>query len=238
MSNLPTPHISAKKGDFASTVLMPGDPLRAKYISENFLTDVECVNKVRNMLGFTGKYKGNSISVMGSGMGMASIGIYSYELFKFYDVENIIRIGSAGALSDEVSLREIVIALGACTDSNYAKQYNLDGAFSPICDFNLLEHAVNIARNLNTKVSVGNVYSTDIFYSDKEVMERWKNVGILAVEMETAALYMNAAKLRKKALSLVTVSDCPLKGLFLSTEEREKGFCNMVKIALETAISI
>ncbi len=238
MSNLPTPHISAKKEDFASTVLMPGDPLRAKYISDNFLTNVKCVNKVRNMLGFTGKYKGCSISVMGSGMGMASIGIYSYELFKFYDVENIIRIGSAGAIADEVNLRDIVIAMGACTDSGYANQYNLSGTFSPICDFNLLEHAISSARHLNNKVSVGNVYSTDIFYSDKEVIEKWKSMGVLAVEMETAALYMNAAKLRKKALSIVTVSDCPLKELFLSAEERERGFCNMVKIALDTAVSI
>ncbi len=238
MSNLPTPHISAQKEDFASTVLMPGDPLRAKYISDNFLTDVKCVNKVRNMLGFTGKYKGISVSVMGSGMGMASIGIYSYELFKFYEVENIIRIGSAGALADEVNLRDIVIAMGACTDSNYAKQYNLSGTFSPICDFHLLENGVKSARNLNTKVSVGNVYSTDVFYGDKEIAERWKDMGVLAVEMETAALYMNAAKLRKKALSIVTVSDCPLKGLSLSSEEREQGFCNMVKIALDTAISI
>lgn len=236
MSRIPTPHIGANLGEIAQTVLMPGDPLRAKFIAENFLTDVKCFNKVRNMLGFTGTYKGQRISVMGGGMGMPSIGIYSYELFNFYNVQRIIRIGSAGAISSKVNLKDIVMAMGACTDSNYGNQYKLNGVFAPIADFNLLKKAENCAQELEIKAFVGNIYSSDVFYSDESVLPEWDKMGVLAVEMEAAALYMNAAKAGKEALCILTVSDCPLKGLSLPSEEREKGFCNMVKIALETAV--
>lgn len=236
MSNLPTPHISAKMGEIAQSVLMPGDPLRAKFIAENFLTDVKCINKVRNMLGFTGKYNGKTVSVMGSGMGMASIGIYSYELFKFYGVENIVRIGSAGAISDEINLKDIVIAMGACTDSNYALQYNLTGSYAPIASFGLLSSAVEAAGKLGARAFVGNVYSSDVFYSGLEVLEDWKKMGVLAVEMESAALYMNAARLGKNALCILTISDRPLRAESISSEEREKGFGQMVQIALDTVL--
>lgn len=235
MCNVPTPHIEAKKGDIADVVLMPGDPLRAKFIAENFLTDVRCFNKVRNMFGFTGKYNGKTISVMGAGMGMPSIGIYSYELFNFYDVKSIIRIGSAGAINDEVNLRDIVIAMGACTDSSYASQYELNGTFAPIADFELLSKAQKFSNEINSKTFVGNIYSTDVFYSSDKILPKWKEMGVLAVEMEAAALYMNAAKAGKKALCLLTISDCPLRGLSLSSEERQIGFCDMVKLALKTA---
>lgn len=235
MCNVPTPHIEAKKGEIADIVLMPGDPLRAKFIAENFLTDVKCFNKVRNMFGFTGKYNGKTVSVMGAGMGMPSIGIYSYELFNFYDVKSIIRIGSAGAIKDEVNLRDIVIAMGACTDSNYAAQYELNGTFAPIADFELLSKAQKFSREIDSKTFVGNIYSTDVFYSSEKVLPKWKEMGVLAVEMEAAALYMNAAKAGKKALCLLTISDCPLRGLSLSSEERQIGFCDMVKLALKTA---
>ncbi len=238
MLNLPTPHISAQKGEIAKTVLMPGDPLRARYIAQNFLTEVKCINEVRGMLGYTGKYRQNTVSVMGSGMGMASIGIYSYELFKFYEVENIIRIGSAGAVSEKVNLRDIVMAMGACTDSNYCMQYKLNGNFAPIADFHLLERAVQCSKSFDVNTFVGNVYSTDVFYSESDVLHKWQEMGILAVEMESAALYMNAAKLKKNALCMVTISDCPMQGLSLSSEEREKGFNQMVEIALNTSISL
>lgn len=236
MSRIPTPHIGANLDEIAQTVLMPGDPLRAKFIAENFLTDVKCFNKVRNMFGFTGTYKGQRISVMGGGMGMPSIGIYSYELFNFYNVQRIIRIGSAGAISSKVNLKDIVMAMGACTDSNYGNQYKLNGVFAPIADFNLLKKAENCAQELGIKAFVGNIYSSDVFYSDESVLPEWDKMGVLAVEMEAAALYMNAAKAGKEALCILTVSDCPLRGLSLPSEEREKGFCNMVKIALETAV--
>ncbi len=236
MSHIPTPHIGANLNEIAQTVLMPGDPLRAKFIAENFLTDVKCFNKVRNMLGFTGTYKGQKISVMGGGMGMPSIGIYSYELFNFYNVQRIIRIGSAGAINSKVNLKDIVMAMGACTDSNYGNQYKLNGVFAPIADFNLLKKAESCAQELGIKAFVGNIYSSDVFYSDESVLPEWDKMGVLAVEMEASALYMNAAKSGKEALCILTVSDCPLKGLSLPSEEREKGFCNMVKIALETAV--
>lgn len=231
-----TPHISANKGEIAKTVLMPGDPLRAKYIAEKYLTDVKVFNNVRNMLGFTGYYNGKQISVMGSGMGMPSIGIYSYELFSQYDVENIIRIGSAGALADNVKLKDICIAMGACTDSNYASQYGLAGTYAPIADFTLLEKTVNAARNLNLNVDVGNVLSSDIFYNDdNSVNDSWRKMGVLAVEMEAAALYMNAARLKKKALCMVTISDHLYRKEALSAEERQTGFNDMIKAALTAA---
>lgn len=231
-----TPHNEAKPGDIAKTVLMPGDPLRAKFIAETYLEDVSCFNRVRNMLGFTGYYKGKKVSVMGGGMGMPSIGIYSYELFNFYDVDNIIRIGSAGGIADHVKLRDIVIAMGASTNSNYAAQYRLPGTFAPIADYELLSKAVEAARKLNIKTVVGNVLSSDTFYDDnKEANSLWKKMNILAVEMEAAALYMNAARAGKKALCILTISDHVFTGESLPAEDRQNTFRDMMEIALEIA---
>ena len=231
-----TAHNKAEVGDIAKTVLMPGDPLRAKYIAETYLTEVKCFNSVRNMLGFTGKYNGKEISVMGSGMGMPSISIYSYELYQFYNVESIIRIGSAGALHDDIDLKDIVFAQGACTDSRFAYQYELPGSFAPIADFSLLEKAVSEARALGTRFKVGNVVSSDIFYNVyPEAAKKWAGMGVLCVEMEAAALYMNAAKLHKKALAILSISDHILKGTELSPEERQTGFSEMMEIALKLA---
>lgn len=231
-----TPHNEANLGDIAKTVLMPGDPLRAKFIADNFLDDVICFNKVRNMLGFTGNYKGKRVSVMGSGMGMPSISIYSHELYEQYDVDTIIRIGTAGGISDDVHLRDIVIAQGASTDSNFAKQYMLPGTFAPIASYDLLEKCVNVAKQENMSYHVGNVLSTDIFYNaDPNVNDSWKKMGILAIEMETAALYMNAAYLGKKALGLFTVSDHMYTKESLPAIDRQTTFTDMMKIALEIA---
>ena len=231
-----TAHNKAEVGDIAKTVLMPGDPLRAKYIAETYLTEVKCFNSVRNMLGFTGKYNGKEISVMGSGMGMPSIGIYSYELYQFYNVESIIRIGSAGALHEDIDLKDIVFAQGACTDSRFAYQYEVPGSFAPIADFSLLEKAVSEARALGTRFKVGNVVSSDIFYNVyPEAAKKWAGMGVLCVEMEAAALYMNAAKLHKKALAILSISDHILKGTELSPEERQTGFSEMMEIALKLA---
>ncbi|MCR5154254.1 MAG: purine-nucleoside phosphorylase [Lachnospiraceae bacterium] len=233
---MPTPHNSAKQGDIAKTVLMPGDPLRAKYIAETYLENVTCFNTVRNMLGFTGTYNGTEVSVMGGGMGMPSIGIYSYELYKFYGVENIIRIGSAGGLSDDVHLRDLVIAMGACTNSNFAHQYNLPGTFAPIADFELLRKAVEIAEQKGVKANVGNVLSSDTFYTDDvNENDRWKRMQVLCVEMEAAALYMNAALLNKKALCMLTISDHLYTREELSAEERQTSFHEMMEVALELA---
>lgn len=233
---IPTPHIKASKEDIAESVLMPGDPLRAKFIAENYLSDVKCFNEVRGMLGFTGTYKGKRVSVMGSGMGMPSIGIYSYELYNFYDVKNIIRIGSAGALQDNVNVRDIVIGMGACTDSNYGFQYELGGLFAPIASYELLSKAAKTAKNMPIKTHIGNICSSDGFYTDKKFAEKWRNMGVLAVEMEAAALYMNAARSGKNALCIVTVSDHVFKGESLTSDEREKGFGDMVTLALETVL--
>lgn len=229
-----TPHNAANKGDIAKTVLMPGDPLRAKYIADTYLENVKCFNTVRNMFGYTGTYKGKEISVMGGGMGMPSMGIYSYELYNFYDVESIIRIGSAGAFQDDVNVMDVVIGMGACTNSNYASQYDLPGTFAPIADFELLEKAVNIARKQGTNVKVGNILSSDTFYNDdNRVNGKWLKMGVLAVEMEAAALYMNAARAGKKALCILTISDHLYKAEALSAEERQTGFNKMMEIALE-----
>lgn len=234
--NAPTPHNEAKTGDIAKTVLMPGDPLRAKFIAETYLEDVVCFNKVRNMLGYTGNYQGKKISVMGGGMGMPSIGIYSYELFHYYDVDNIIRIGSAGGIAEDVKLRDIVIGMGASTNSNYAAQYKLPGTYAPIADFGLLRKAVEAADRMNIKTIVGNVLSSDTFYDDnKEVNSLWKKMNILAVEMEAAALYMNAARAGKKALCILTISDHVFTGESLSAEDRQTTFRDMMEIALEIA---
>lgn len=233
---IPTPHIAAKEGEIAKTVLLPGDPLRAKYIADNFLTNVTCFNTVRNMLGFTGEYEGKKISVMGSGMGMPSIGIYSYELFNFYDVDRIIRIGSAGGISDKVKLRDLVIGMGASTNSNYGAQFGLPGTFAPIADFELLQKAVNVATANGIHAEVGNILSSDVFYHpDPTFNDSWKRMGILCVEMEAAALYMNAAYAGKQALCMFTISDHLYTGEALPAEERQTSFRDMMKVALELA---
>ena len=236
MTQTPTPHNGAQLGEIAKTVLMPGDPLRAKFIAENYLSDVKCFNTVRNMLGFTGTYKGKPVSVMGGGMGIPSVGIYTYELFNFYDVENIIRIGSAGGIDDWVHVRDVVVAIGACTNSNYAAQYRLPGTFAPVADYGLLSRAVKAAEELGVHTVVGNVLSSDTFYDDNEgALRSWKKMGVLAVEMEAAALYMNAARAGKHALCLLTISDCPFTGEALSAEERQTGFTQMMEVALTLA---
>ena len=232
-----TPHNSAKKGDIAKTVLMPGDPLRAKFIAENFLTDPVCYNEVRGMLGFTGTYKGVPVSVQGSGMGMPSIGIYSYELFNEYDVENIIRVGTAGAIADNVQLRDVIIAMSTSTNSAYGDQYRLPGKYAPTASWALLSKAVEAAKANGSRYHVGNILSSDTFYDDANSLADWKKMGVLGIEMEAAALYMNAARAGKNALCILTVSDCPLKGLSTSAEERQSTFLDMMKIALETAIA-
>ncbi len=237
MSKLPTPHIAATEKDaFAKTVLMPGDPLRAKYIAEKFLKNAVLVNNTRGVQGYTGYYNGKRVSVMASGMGIPSIGIYSYELFNFYDVETIIRVGSAGAISPELHLRDVVIGMGACTNSSYAMQYNLPGTYAPIADYQTLKNAVDAAEKLGVKVTVGNIFSSDTFYDDAGSLASWKKMGVLAVEMESAALYMNAARSGKKALCICTISDCPLTGGEECTAlEREQTFNKMIEIALEAA---
>ena len=235
MNNIPTPHNNANIDDFAKTVLMPGDPLRAKFIAENFLEDPVLVNGVRGINGYTGMYDGKIVSVMASGMGMPSIGIYSYELFNFYGVENIIRIGSAGAISDEVNLRDIVIGMAACTNSNYAAQFALPGTYAPIADYKLLRQAVEVAEERGVDVKVGNLLSSDTFYDDSERLSDWRKMGVLAVEMESAALYMNAARSGKNALCICTISDCPFTGESCTAEERQNTFTEMIEIALKVA---
>ncbi|MDD6058794.1 MAG: purine-nucleoside phosphorylase [Ruminococcus sp.] len=231
-----TPHNNAKKGDIAETVLMPGDPLRAKFIAENYLENPVCYNEVRGMLGFTGTYKGKRISVQGSGMGMPSIGIYSWELFNEYDVKNIIRVGTAGAIADNVNLRDIIIGMSASTNSNYASQYRLPGTYAPTASLDLIDAAVMAAQERDCPFHVGNILSSDTFYDDAASLADWKKMGVLGVEMEAAALYMNAARAGKNALCILTVSDCPLKGLSTSAEERQTTFRNMMEIALDAAV--
>ena len=235
---MPTPHNEAQKGDFAETVLMPGDPLRAKYVAENFLTDARLVNNVRNVQGYTGLWKGIPVSVMASGMGMPAVGIYAYELFHEYDVKNIIRIGSAGGLSEAVKVRDVVLGMGACTDSNFGSQYRLPGTFAPIADWTLLNAAVQAAEARKIPYQVGNLLSTDVFYSEFGDAENaaWRKMGVLAVEMEAAALYMTAARCGKRALSICTVSDHLLTGESLSSLERQTTFREMIEAALDTAV--
>lgn len=229
-----TPHLQGNAGDYAPVVLMPGDPLRAKFIAETYLENVRCVNELRGMLGFTGTYEGVPVSVQGSGMGQPSIGIYSYELYNFFEVQSIIRIGSAGGIDDAVKLRDIVIGEGISTNSSYAAQFGLPGTIAPVASFRLLRAATDTADALGIPVHVGNLFSSDLFYDDANSLADWKKMGVLAVEMESAALYLNAARAGKEALTICTVSDCPLREEYTSAEERQTGFTQMMELALET----
>ncbi len=240
-----TPHINAKMGDFAKTVLMPGDPLRAKFIAESFLENAVLVNNVRGIQGYTGTYKGVPVSVMASGMGMPSMGIYSYELFSFFGVENIIRVGSAGALKENIKVRDIVLGMGACTNSSYADQYALPGSFAPIASYEILSTCVAVAKEMGCKFHVGNLLSSDTFYSDLSTLPKefdpnmlWAKMGVMAVEMEAAALYMNASRLNKRALAICTISDHIITGEATTSEERQSTFTEMMTLALEAAIRL
>ncbi len=239
MANYPTPHINAKPEDFGKTVLMPGDPLRSKFIAENYLENIKLVNNVRGVQGYTGTYKGTKVSVMASGMGIPSIGIYSYELFNFFDVDNIIRVGSTGAIVPEVKIRDIVFAQGACTNSEYQAQFNIPGHFAPIADFTLLSEAIKAGDKLGATYHVGNALSSDVFYHpDPEFNDKWARMGVLCVEMEAAALYLNAAYAKKHALAMFTVSDSLVTGEATTAEERQTSFTQMMEIALETAVAM
>ena len=235
MANIATPHIQAVPADFAPTVLMPGDPLRAKFIAETYLENAKLVNNVRGVQGHTGFYKGKRVSVMASGMGMPSIGIYSYELFNTFGVENIIRIGSAGAISPELKLRSIVLGQGACYNSNFAEQYGLLGHFAPIASWGLLKKAADKAEEMGLPTYIGNLLSNDLFYDDGLHTMAWQKMGVLAVEMEAAALYMNAARTGKNALAICTISDSLVTGEECSAQERQETFTQMMELALEIA---
>ena len=241
----PTPHISAKPGDFGKTVLMPGDPLRSKFIAEHFLENPVLVNNVRGVQGYTGLYKGVRVSVMASGMGMPAIGIYSHELFNGYGVENIIRVGSAGAIQEYIHLYDLVIAQGACTDSNWARQFHLPGTFAPIASYELLSKAVEASQELGATYHVGNVNSSDTFYGDHvgvpeglDSLYGLKKMGVMALEMEAAALYMNAARYGKRGLCICTISDHILTGEETTSEERQNSFTTMMKVALDVAVAM
>ena len=235
MCPIPTPHINAKEGDFARTVLMPGDPLRAKFIAETFLENAQLVNNVRGVQGYTGEYHGKRVSVMASGMGMPSIGIYSYELFNWYGVENIIRIGSAGMLNQKLKVRDIVVGLSAYTNSSFGKQFGFDGNLAPCCSYELLKAAMDAGEKLGQVPVPGALYSSDTFYDESAPLGKLQKLGVLAVEMEAAALYLNAARTGKNALCLCTISDNPFTGEELSAEERQNTFTKMMEIALEIA---
>lgn len=238
MSNIPTPHINARQGDFAKTVLMPGDPLRAKFIADTYLEDKVLVNNVRGVQGYTGYYKGKRVSVMASGMGMPSIGIYSYELYNYYDVENIIRVGSAGAMSNKLKLRDVVAGMSAYTTSNYGYQFGFDGTLAPCCSYELLTKAVEAGRLLGQNVVAGPVFSSDCFYEQggyETASAKLMKLGVLCVEMEAYALYLNAAAAGKNALALLTISDSIVTGEALPAEERQNTFTKMMEIALEIA---
>ena len=233
---VPTPHIAAKEGDFAKTVLMPGDPLRAKFIAETYLENAVLVNNVRGVQGYTGYYKGKRVSVMASGMGQPSIGIYSYELYHFYGVETIIRVGSCGSFSPDLHVRDIIVAMGACTNGNYASQYNLPGTFCPIADFEMVRRAAEQCEKMGLKYKVGNILSSDMFYDDANSGMQWAKMGVLGVEMESAALYCNAARAGKKALCICTVSDSFIYPEENTTaEERQVSFTKMMEVALTIA---
>ena len=231
MSNTPTPHIGAQYGDIAETVIMAGDPLRVKMMAEKYLDNPVLFNHVRGMLGYTGTYKGKRVSVMGHGMGMASIGIYTYELYNFYGVKTIIRVGSAGSIHNDLHIGDLAIAMGACTNSNYASQYELAGTYAPIADFGLLRAAVESCEQLGYNYKVGNVLSSDIFYNENGHTDRWIKMGVLAVEMEIAALYMNAARSGNRALGICTISDHILTGEETTAEERQNNFTHMMDVA-------
>ena len=237
--SIPTPHITAKKGEIAKTVLMPGDPLRSKFIAETFLENPVLVNNVRGVQGYTGTWKGTPVTVMASGMGIPAIGIYSWELYTEYDVESIIRVGSAGALQDDLHVMDIVVAQGACTDSNFAHQFALPGTFAPIADYTLMSTAVETARERGARVRVGNLMSADNFYDDgSDGADPWRKMGVLAVEMEAAGLYLNAARLGKRALAICTISDHLYLHENLTAEERQTSFREMIEIALDTAVKM
>ena len=239
MANYPTPHINATPEDFAKTVLMPGDPLRSKFIAENFFENPILVNNVRGVQGYTGTYKGTRVSVMASGMGMPAIGIYSYELYNFFGVDNIIRVGSTGGLIPEVKIRDIVFAMGANYNSDYGRQFNLPGTFAPTADYTLLSTAIKAAENIGANYHVGNILSADVFYSaDPTVNQKWAEMGTLAVEMEAAGLYYNAAYAKKRALAILTVSDNIATGEATTAEERQNSFTQMMEIALDTAVAM
>ena len=239
MTNQHTPHIKATSADFAKTVLMPGDPLRSKFVAETFLENPRLINNVRGIQGYTGTYRGVPVSVMASGMGMPSIGIYSYELFNFFGVENIIRIGSAGGLADSIQLRDVIIGMGACTNSSYQEQYGLGGNFAPIANFELLSRAVEEAKAIGVRYQVGNLLSSDVFYhADPNFNQAWYNMGVLGIEMEAAALYMNAAAAGKRALAICTVSDHIMRGEALDADARQTTFTDMMTIALNVAASM
>lgn len=231
-----TPHISCENGDFAKTVLMPGDPLRAEFVAKNFLTSARLVNNVRGVNGYTGEYNGTRVSVMASGMGMPSIGIYSYELFSFFGVQNIVRIGSAGAIDESLALGDICAGIAACTDSGFGRQYGLCGTAAPAASYELLRTADDISSERGTKLNVGTFLSSDVFYADMESNLAWGKLGVLCVEMEAAALYLNAARLGKRALAICTVSDVLRTGEAATPSERETGFTEMMSIALELAV--
>ena len=231
MAKTPTPHIGAQYGDIAETVIMAGDPLRAKFMAEKFLEDPVLFNNVRGMLGFTGTHDGKRVSVMGHGMGMPSIGIYTYELFNFYGVKTIIRVGSAGSMHPDLHVGEMVIAMGACTNSNYADQYELPGTYAPIANFELLRRAADTCDSLGYKYKVGNVFSSDIFYAEDAHNDKWMKMGVLAVEMEIAALYMNAARSGNRALGICTISDHLLTGEVTTAEQRQNTFTQMMDVA-------
>ena len=234
MATLPTPHIGARDGEIADRVIMAGDPLRAKFMAETFLTNPVQYNAVRGMLGFTGEYNGKRVSVQGHGMGMPSIGIYTYELYNFYGVKRIIRTGSAGAYHPDLELGDVVFAQGACSDSNYAAQYNLPGVYAPIADFGVLRAAANKAEAMGINYKVGNLLSSDVFYGDdSEAWRSWQKMGVLAVEMEAAALYMNAARSGNEALCICTISDSLVHGTACSAEQRQTSFTNMMEIAFD-----
>lgn len=234
MSNIPTPHIGAREGEIAERVIMAGDPLRAKFMAENFLENPVQYNAVRGMLGYTGTYKGKRVSVQGHGMGIPSIGIYTYELFNFYGVKRIIRTGSAGAYHPELQLGDVVIGIGASTDSSYGAQYNLPGTFAPTADFSLARAAVEKAEKMGVRYRVGNILSSDVFYGDDgDRWREWQKMGVLAVEMEAAALYMNAARSGKEALCICTISDSLVTGEASSAEQRQTSFTNMMEIAFD-----
>ncbi len=241
-----TPHINVcNEIGFGKTVLMPGDPLRSKFIAENFLENPVLVNNVRGVNGYTGWYKGVKVSVMASGMGMPAIGIYSHELFTKFGVENIIRVGSAGSIQDHINLYDIVIGQAACTDSNWAAQFHLPGTFAPIGDFDLICEAVNACKAHGATYHVGNINSSDVFYGDHEGVPEGldsvyglKKMGVMALEMEAAALYMNAARYGKRGLCICTISDHVLKGVETTAEERQNSFTQMMKVALDVAVAM